>query len=146
MESEGQEQGSRADSWSKVSGGEDGVWSAGAPTKVPHISYPWEGGGGGPWLRLPEIGQEGTIERGRWRVRTGAPLLPPACLAAAKTPLALLGLSSQNCALNRPAGEALENALLLSRVSLRTQVLLSARQGRGTGPQDHLSFRNLSLN
>lgn len=66
MEAEGQEQGRRADGWSKVSGGEDGVWSAEEPG-APHILYPREGGG--LWLGLPEIGHKGTMERGGWRVR-----------------------------------------------------------------------------
>lgn len=101
--------------------------SRGSHKGPPHILYLREGGRGEPWLRLPKMGQESTTERGGWRVRTYLQL----SLLQPKHPWIFWASVVKSV---QWAGQ-LGKLWRLPRALLKTQSLLSDRQGEGLAPR-----------
>lgn len=101
--------------------------SRGSHKGPPHILYLGERGRGELWLRLPKMGQESTMERGGWRVRT---YLQHALLQP-KHPWIFWTSVAKSV---QWAGQ-LGKLWGLPRASLKTQSALSDRQGEGLAPR-----------
>lgn len=102
--------------------------SRGSHKGPPHVLYLREGCRGEPWLRLPKMGQESTMERGGWRVRT---YLQHALLQP-KHPWIFWASVAKSV---QWTGQ-LRKLWGLPRALLKTQCPLSDRQGRPPGSLD----------